>query len=626
MCQPRPHPGLLGRSGLSFSPPIVSIPPGSSFRGLVVVLLLLLGAVLWRTLGYITDPRAVLVAAVVFLVLLVPPIWRQVARALDQIRRPSSRLANWTAGGVAIVSVVLLYAVAANQGRPFVPTYHDEHTHLVQMQMLARGRLFMPQHPLADFFETFHLFVKPVYAASYFPGTSLLYVPTVWLHLPYWFMPLLVSGAAVGMGYRVLTELVDGVAGMLGALILLSLQPFRFASIMMLSHPLMMLWGLLGIWTWLLWRRQQQRGWAFLLGIVFGWAVITRPLDALCLAVPLGVGILWDLRARPLSHRLKTLGLIFAGAIPFLTVQLIANYSITGHLLETPYQHYWAQTYGGMAVGFAPFNREWKGNLLQQRIYHEYVNVPAFKTHTVGAILPNLYKSRLPTTLQADLPDTILLILVPVGILALTDFRRWLVWSILPILVGAYSLFSFFLPHYALPAALPLALMLILGIRVVADTWPGRKRAIEATLTVIVASFAITAMPGLWPKMYDQGSWPLMTAVHKLLPKTVRTPAVVLFPYHLGDNYHEEPVYNIDVAWPDDAPIIHVQDLGPERDQELATYYAKTQPDRNFYLFDRHRYALRPLGKPADFLVYLKGKLEAEGTGPRQSGRGQAGR
>ena len=79
----------------------------------------------------------------------------------------------------------------------------------------------------------------------------------------------------------------------------------------------------------------------------------------------------------------------------------------------------------------------------------------------------------------------------------------------------------------------------------------------------------------------------------------------MLFPFTLGDNPHQEPVYNTDVAWPDDAPIIRVQDLGPERNRELAEYYARTQPERSFYRFDRRTFTLRALGKAPDFLKRL---------------------
>ena len=57
--------------------------------------------------------------------------------------------------------------------------------------MLARGRLWMPAHELADFFESFHIFVRPVYASIYFPGTALMYVPMVWLKLPFWALPVM---------------------------------------------------------------------------------------------------------------------------------------------------------------------------------------------------------------------------------------------------------------------------------------------------------------------------------------------------------------------------------------------------------------------------------------------------
>src|SRR6185295_8819865 len=42
----------------------------------------------------------------------------------------------------------------------------------------------------------------------------------------------------------------------------------------------------------------------------------------------------------------------------------------------------------------------------------------------------------------------------------------------------------------------------------------------------------------------------------------VQKPAVVLFRYDPTSELHTEPVYNTDVAWPDDAPIVRAHDLG----------------------------------------------------------------
>jgi hypothetical protein len=83
------------------------------------------------------------------------------------------------------------------------------------------------------------------------------------------------------------------------------------------------------------------------------------------------------------------------------------------------------------------------------------------------------------------------------------------------------------------------------------------------------------------------------------LPALVQPPAVVLFRFGPRANPQEEPVYNSGVAWPDDAPVIRAHDLGPERDAELARYFAAREPERRFYLVDRETLELRLLGTAA---------------------------
>ena len=67
------------------------------------------------------------------------------------------------------------------QDRDLFPKTHDEGSYLLGMRMLATGRLWMPRHELADFFDTFYVLNEPVYASLYFPGTALMYVPAVLL-------------------------------------------------------------------------------------------------------------------------------------------------------------------------------------------------------------------------------------------------------------------------------------------------------------------------------------------------------------------------------------------------------------------------------------------------------------
>src|SRR5439155_4223022 len=109
----------------------------------------------------------------------------------------------WTAVCVAVVAIVYMFATAKYQDRDLIPKFHDEHMHLVQARMLAHGKLWTQSHPMADFFESFHIMVKPVYASIYFPGTAIVYLPWAWFNLPFWVLPLIVAGAACGMMYRV---------------------------------------------------------------------------------------------------------------------------------------------------------------------------------------------------------------------------------------------------------------------------------------------------------------------------------------------------------------------------------------------------------------------------------------
>ena len=82
---------------------------------------------------------------------------------------------------------------------------------------------------------------------------------------------------------------------------------------------------------------------------------------------------------------------------------------------------------------------------------------------------------------------------------------------------------------------------------------------------------------------------PYLKVVSQVMRQNLEEPAVVLFAYQPGGNFREEPVYNTDVAWPDDATIIRAHDLGKVRNQAIFDYYARTQPERTFYSFDRSR-------------------------------------
>jgi hypothetical protein len=119
---------------------------------------------------------------------------------------------------------------------------------------------------------------------------------------------------------------------------------------------------------------------------------------------------------------------------------------------------------------------------------------------------------------------------------------------------------------------------------------PARARR-RATwlLGAAVAGLVVGAYPQLRtnPPSDEWAFAPILRLIDGRLAHLGQTPAVVLFRFDAEHgNPHIEPVYNTDVAWPDDATVIRAHDLGPERNQKLFDYYARQKQDRAVYLFD----------------------------------------
>ena len=321
---------------------------------------------------------------------------------------------------IFLMSTAYLLLTALGQHRDMVPKFHDEFMHLLQMRMLAAGRLWMPQHPLADFFETFHVLVKPVYASIYFPGTALLYVPTIWFHLPFWFGPLMAAAVSVALFYTIVTELVDGVAGLLGALLLISLHTFCLLSLAVMSHGAIIFLGLAVVWAYLRWREKHFLRWAAVMGALAGWAAITRPIDALAYVLPVMLAVAFALKTLPPRRRLATIALAFLAAVPFIALQLIEDVGVTGHLLETPYQFYARLDSPGLEYGFAPRDPAAgvQSALPQKQLFYSKFLLPEIQAHTWSNVPRIWLDDRLPLLMRVTLPNLLLAILWPFGCFA----------------------------------------------------------------------------------------------------------------------------------------------------------------------------------------------------------------
>ena len=505
---------------------------------------------------------------------------------------------------IAALATIYLLGTAAFQERDFFPRFHDEHAYLLQARMLAHGRLWAPQHPLADFFETIHVHVKPVYAPIYFPGAALMHMPGVWLGVPYWITSALLSGCAVGLLYRVTAELIDGAAGVLAALMLLALPLFRQISIMIMSHTNMMLLGLAIVWAYLHWRRGRRTGWLIVIGALSGWAAITRPIDAVAWVAPVGLALLWDLRGQPVTRRAGRLLVIAAAAMPFFALQLAFNLGVTGKPLRTPYGEYLDRFSPQSLWGVGGRATTRPATTLQQKLdYHEDFTVPAMRTHDLRHMPGIWLRERVPQMVQVMLPAAPLLLLLPLGVVAVLRSPPRAVLAAPPVLfVALYGSFAYLLLHYIVVHAPGVIFLVLLGRARLAATWAANRFLACASLLGVIALMLPNFAELNWHVRDDLYIRPVMFDSYVRIPQSVQKPAIVLFRYTTGDLVHEEPVYNVDVVNPDDAPIIRAHDFGELRNRQLFEYYAARQPQRNVYLFDRRTRTLTPLGKVADLV------------------------
>jgi hypothetical protein len=191
------------------------------------------------------------------------------------------------------------------------------------------------------------------------------------------------------------------------------------------------------------------------------------------------------------------------------------------------------------------------------------------------------------------LPSPLLIVLLPVGLLGLGK-GRWALWLGLPIFILLYASYTFFLPHYAV-AIVPAVILMLLAGKSVFQKSLADGPGLQFALTMLIFAMAITALPELNPVRRDQVfDAPLLRRVDKTLAE-IPGRAIVLFKFDPDRNLHEEPVYNIETAWPDDARIIRAHDLGA-MNKKLFAYYAEHSPAREVYRYDEKDDSLAPLG------------------------------
>jgi hypothetical protein len=592
-----------------------------------VIAALLLGARWFLAQVFdVTLIQAELLAAAGVLAV-VPWTGKFVVRLLDRARHPRlpARLAIaaviWAAG-----SCYLSWTAHA-QNRSLLPLVQDEYSYEIQARMVAEGRLWFPPHPMAEFFEACQMLARPVYASIYFPGTALLYWPMATFRLEPWVLPVCASGGCLALLYLITASAIDGVAGLLAALLLAAVREFRILSVMQLSQIPVIVFGLACIALWLAWRRHRRPGWLVAIGMAMGWAAITRPVDALAFALPVALAMASDLRGSRIGVWARVALLISIGLAPFLALQLAFDRGTTGRVLLTPYTLYFHHALPGLEYGFhrdEPPPRQFSKLPEKETEFEDFRRVAKPLTWARMGRLPGVAARRAARAVDDSLPTELLLIFIPLAPLGLTGVRRWVVAGVAPLFVLLYLANPLFLNHYSVAIAPIIAFWICLGGAALGAFARGLRRgaALGRFVPLAVAALAISSLPEVRGTRGGTGDFliyppPGVADAVQAALAPIPGRAVVLFHYHSGD---DEPIYNANVAWPDDARVIRANDLGPDADAKLVDYYAACQPDRVVYLYDPHAlkplHKLGPMTRAADVLRELR-----RCTGERRMGR-----
>lgn len=497
----------------------------------------------------------------------------------------------------AVLAGVYLYSTAAYQGRSLTPKYQDEFSYLLQARMLSDGHLSRPAHPVGEAFESFQVLTRPRYTSIYFPGAAALYAPAARFGLATWVAPLLLASTVVGLWFLVVSELTDGVTGAAAAVLALGLTMFRLQSVMVMAHIPLLLLGLTMIWAWLRWRRALTPtaaiAYATVFGTAAGWAAITRPVDALCFALPIGVAMLVATIRQPARGRVVGLVAACLAATPFLAVQATFNRQVTGSVFTAPFSAYADRYFPGTRYGFRTIDQAARPEtrLPQFHRYYDAEVRPRLFDHTPVRAVRRWVYDHLPATLRLTLPHALLIALLPVGLLALRDrpvaAAPVAALALFPILYWPYA---FFLPHYTLTVAPAVGLLALLGVHALQAAAGTRfAPAARAGLLAGVVGVTVAELPELNRGNFDEffpaaGIAEVDRVLRASIPANER--ALVLFRFPPDGNPHEEPVYNIEASWPDDGRIIRAHDLG-EGNSAVFAYYAQRQPDRQVWVYDR---------------------------------------
>jgi hypothetical protein len=244
-----------------------------------------------------------------------------------------------------------------------IPHILDSIAQLFQAKIFMMGKLYLPSHPMKDFFDYAHIINEDRWYAQYPPGHALLLLLGLLLRAP-WLIGPLAGTCTLGLFYLFVKNTYDDRhTAYLSSLLLLLSPFFIFMSSSHMNHTSTLLFTLVFLYCF-------QRGLVSLLpahfliaGLSLGYAAAIRPLDAFAVGLPFIGYLLAEVKSRKVSMRHAAA--LCAGLLFMILLLLLYNQLTNGSPFSFGYQKKY-QTLGflGNAQGWQPAPHTIKGGII----------------------------------------------------------------------------------------------------------------------------------------------------------------------------------------------------------------------------------------------------------------------
>jgi hypothetical protein len=250
--------------------------------------------------------------------------------AIDRVAR-----ARYLPPALAAINALLIWWMLGFEVSP-VPQIQDEAAYLLQAGIFARGRWTEMARPLPEFFAQMHVFTTPVLASKYPPGTSLFLTPFAWIGFPA-LGPMALAGLTGALIFVLAHRVGNAVIAVL-AWTLWTTAPWalRWQATFLSQTVTVALW-LAALYFLLKYHDKRRPCSLIALAATVGFCAITRPVNAVALALPVGVVVMRNVWR---THAWRPLALAVLTGSAIVAILPLQNRMTTGDWRVSPLVRY----------------------------------------------------------------------------------------------------------------------------------------------------------------------------------------------------------------------------------------------------------------------------------------------